>query len=111
MTLIRYGFWGIVNKTKTVPMESTEAQVRFAARWDKAFVTIVLVIEPSLLNVTGTDPTDPVVVWKALADQFQCKTWLNELQLKQKLFSVKLAEGSSVQDPIKYMTEIEINCQ
>ena len=41
-------------------MESTEAQARFAARCDKAFVTIVLVIEPSLLNVTGTDPTDPV---------------------------------------------------
>ena len=54
----------------------------------------------------GTDPTHPVVVWKALADQFQCKTWANKLELKQKLFSTRLAEEGSVKDHIKSMTEV-----
>ena len=60
---------------ETVPTEGAEAQAKFAARRDKALVTIMLAIEPSLLYLTGSDPTDPVVVWKAPADQFQCKTW------------------------------------
>ena len=111
MTLIRDGLWGIVNETEMAPREGTEVQARFTARHDKALVTIVLVTEPSLLNVTGTDPTDPVVVRKVLADQFQCKTWVNELELKQKLFSITLAEGGSVQDHIKYMAEIMMICQ
>ena len=47
-----------------------------------------------------------MVVWKALADQFQRKTWANKLELKRKLFSMRLAEGGSVQDHIKFMTEV-----
>ena len=66
----------------------------------------MLAIEPSLLYLTGANPTDPVVVWKVLADQFQRKTWANKLELKRKLLSMRLTEGGSVQDHIKYMTEI-----
>ena len=106
MALIRDGPWGIVNETETAPTEGAEAQAKFVARRDKALATIVLAIEPSLLHLTGADPTDPVVVWKALTDQFQCKTWANKLELKRKLFSMRLAEGGLVQDHIKYMTEI-----
>ena len=46
------------------------------------------------------------MVWKALADQFQRKTWANKLELKWKLFSLRLADGGSVQDHIKTMTEV-----
>ena len=106
MALIKEGLWGIVNETETAPTEGAEAQAKFVARRDKALATIVLAIEPSLLYLTGSDPTDPVVVWKALADQFQRKTWANKLELKRKLFSMRLAEGGAVQDHIKYMTEI-----
>ena len=108
MALIRDGLWGIINEMEMAPTEEAEAQSKFAARHDKALVTIVLALDPSLLYLTGADPTDPVVVWKALADQFQCKTWMNKLELNRKLFSVRLAEGGSVQDHIKYvyMTEI-----
>ena len=106
MALIRDGLWGCVNETETVPMEGVEAQANFAARHDKALATIVLAIMPSLLYLTGADPTDPVVVWKALTDQFQRKTWVNKLDLKQKLFSMRLREGGSVQDHIKYMIEM-----
>ena len=45
-------------------------------------------------------------MWRALANQFQHKTWVNTLELKQKLLSLWLAEGWSVQQHIKFMTEI-----
>ena len=79
--------------TETAPTEGTEQQAKFAARKDKALAIIVLAVELSLLYLIGTDPTDPVVVWKTLADQFQRKTWANKLELKRKLFSMRLAEG------------------
>ena len=66
----------------------------------------MLAIEPSLLYLIGADPTDPVVVWRALGEQFQRRTWANKLELKRKLFSMRLAEGGSVQEYIKFMTEI-----
>jgi len=106
MALIKDGLWGIVNGTKTAPTEGAEQQAKFLSRKDKALAIIVLAVEPSLLYLIGADPTDPVVVWKALADQFQHKTWANKLELKRKLFSMRLAEGGSVQDHIKAMTEV-----
>ena len=66
----------------------------------------VLAMNPSLLYLIGADPKDPVVVWKALANQFQRNTWANKLELKQKLFSLRLTDGRSVQEHIKTMTEI-----
>jgi hypothetical protein len=106
MALIKEGFWGIVNGTERAPTENVDQQARFAARRDKALATIVLAIQPSLLYVIGADPTDPVKVWKVLADQFQRKTWANKLELKRKLFSMRLGEGGSMQDHIKSMTEV-----
>ena len=106
MALMKEGLWGIVNKTEVAPAEGAEQQARFTARRDKALATIVLAVEPTLLYLIGTDPTDPVVVWKALADQFQRKTWANKLGLKRKLFSLRLADGGSVQHHIKTMTEV-----
>ena len=46
-----------------------------------------------------------MAVWKALSDRFQRKTWANKLELKRKLFSMKLSEGGSVQEHMKSMTE------
>ena len=106
MALIKEGLWDIVNGTETVPTEGVERQAKFAMRQDKALATIVLTVEPSLLYLIGSDPTDPVVVWRTLADQFQRKTWANKLELKRKLFSLRLAEGGSVHEHVKLMTEI-----
>ena len=62
MVLIKDGFWGIINGTETAPFEGEEkAQAKFATRHDKALVTIVLAIEPSLLYLIGNDLTDPVI--------------------------------------------------
>ena len=105
MALIKEGLWGIVNGTDTVPEEGAE-RAKFISRRDKALATIVLAVDPKLLYLIGGDPEDPVVVWRALANQFQRNTWANKLELKRKLFSLKLADGGSVQDHIKTMTEV-----
>ena len=106
MALVKDGLWGIVSGSETAPTEGADQQAKFAARKDKALAIIVLAVEPSLLYLIGADPTDPVVVWKALADHFQRNTWANKLELKRKLFSMRLAEGGSVQDHIKSLTEV-----
>jgi len=80
--------------------------VKFATRHDKALATVVLAVEPSLLYLIGNDLTDLVAVWRLLLEQFQRKTWANKLELKRKLLSLRLAEGGSIQDHIKLMTEI-----
>ena len=96
MALVKEGLWNIVNGTETEPEDNAERRAKFVARRDRTLATTVLVMEPSLLYLVGPDPTNPVVVWLALADQFQRKTWANKLELKRKLFSLQLAEGGSV---------------
>ena len=85
-----------------------ERQAKFTMRRDKALTTIVLAVKSSLLYLIGSDPTNPVVAWRTLAERFQHKTWANKLKLKQKLFSLRLAEGGSVQEHTKLMTEISL---
>ena len=75
----------------------------FQARMDKALAIIVLSIEPSLLYLIG-DPENPVSVWTKLTEQIQ-KTWANKLALHQKLHSLRLKDGDSVQDHVKSLTE------
>ncbi len=75
------------------------------SRRDRSLATIVLSVEPSLLYLLG-EPENPVTVWKKLSDQFQKKTWANKLELRRKLYSLRLKEGKSVQKHVKTMTEI-----
>ena len=106
MALVKDGLWGIVSGKETAPAEGGEQLARFTARKDRALATVVLAVDPSLLYVIGPDPTDLGEVWKALANQFQRKTWANKLDLKRKLFSLRLGDGSSMQDHLKSMTEV-----
>lgn len=69
--LIKDALWGIINGTEKAPTEEADQQAKFRARKDQILVIIVLAVEPSLLYLIGADPTDPVVVWRALADHFQ----------------------------------------
>ena len=66
---------------------------------------IVLSVDPKLLYLLR-DPNDPQVVWNKLSNPFQKKTWCNKLQLRRRLFSLRLREGGSVQDHFKIMTQI-----
>ena len=60
---------------------------------------------PSLLYLIG-DPEDPITVWQKLAGQFQKKTWANKLELRRKLYSLRLKGGDCVQEHIKIMREL-----
>ena len=94
MALIRNSLWNIINETGTVPNSRTEAilHTKYLLQKDRALTTIVQLVEQSLSYLIG-DPDDPTVVWKKLADQFQKKTWANQLALRRRLYSLKLKEG------------------
>ena len=106
MALMKDGLWSIVSGSE-LPPDAAEADkyAKFVARRDRALAIVVLSIEPSLLYLIG-DPEDPAIVWQKLDDQFQKKTWANKLELRRKLYSLRLKGGSSVQEHIKSMTEI-----
>ena len=72
---------------------------------NRALTIMVLAVDPLLLYLLG-DPEDPKAVWKKLEEQFQPKTWSNKLQLRRKLYALKLKEGGSVNENIKTMSEI-----
>ncbi len=97
MALMRDGLW-IVSGTERVPDPARDADkhVKYVARKERALTNIVLSVEPSLLYLLG-EPEDPVVVWEKLAGQFQHKTWANMLELRRRLYAMRLKEGGSVQ--------------
>ena len=102
----RYGLWGIAKGTEQDPgVGEAQAHQIFVSRRDRALATIVLSVQPSLLYLIG-DPEDPTAVWKKLENQFQKKTWANKLELRRKLYSLRLREGESVHEHIKAMTEL-----
>jgi hypothetical protein len=106
MALVKDSLWSIVNGTETAPDSDGEPRRKFMARRDRALAVIVLAIDPTLLYLIGTDPNDPQAVWTKLEGQFQRKTWANKLQLRRKLFALKLKEGESVNHHVKTMSEI-----
>ena len=92
--------------TEVAPLdESQPTFAKFMSRRDRALAIVVLSVEPSLLYLIG-EPADPGQVWKKLSDQFMKKTWANKLELRRKLYSLRLKEGESVQGHIRKMTEI-----
>ena len=98
--------WAIVDGVETPQEEHDSDKYRkFVGRRDHALILIVLSIEPSLLYLIGY-PEDPDVVWQKLANQFQKNTWANKLELWQKLYSLCLKEGESIQKHVKDMTEV-----
>jgi hypothetical protein len=106
MALMKEGLWGIVSGAENAPPDrEAERLAKFGARRDRALAIIVLSVEPTLLYLLG-DPEDPVVVWKKLLDHFQKKTWANKLELRRRLYSLKLREGDSIQEHMKKMVEV-----
>ena len=105
MSLIKDGLWGIINGSERAPEENDGAYSKFISRKNRALAIIVLSIDPCLLYLLG-DPTDPTAVWERLSTQFQKKTWANKLAFRQRLHSLQLKEGQSVQEHVKALTEI-----
>lgn len=104
MALLKEGLFDIVAGTETAPT-AADALVKFNQRKDRALAIIVLAVDSSLLYLVP-DPQDPKEVWDSLQNQFQRKSWANKLGLRKKLYALKLAEGGSVQEHLKSMTEL-----
>ena len=69
-----------------------------------ATILLFVTVDPTIFYLLG-DPEDLVAVWKKLSDQFQKKNWANKLELRRRLYSLKLREGDLVQEHTKKMTE------
>ena len=106
MALLKQGVWRIVEGTEAPPDEYDEVNFRkYNDRKDRALSTIVLAVETSLLYLLG-EPQDPQEVWNKLCDQFQRKTWANKLNLRRRLYSLRLKDDEPVQNHVKQMVEI-----
>ena len=104
MVLLKEELWLIVSGNETAPPETkAERHVKFVARRDHALALIILFVDSTLLYLLG-DPMDLVTMWKKLSDQFQKKTWTNKLELRRRLYSLRLKERDSVQEHIRKMT-------
>ena len=88
-----------------MPGSSTFEQAKFAARKDRPLATIVLSVDTTFLYLMS-NPQDPVVIWKKLANQFEKKTRATRLDLHHKLHLLQLKDTHSVQTHIKVMTEL-----
>ncbi|KAK4324010.1 hypothetical protein Pmani_005322 [Petrolisthes manimaculis] len=106
MALIKEDVWSLVDGTEPIPDPTeTNKYSKYVLKKNKALAIVVLSVDPKLLYLLG-EPEDPKKVWNKLADQFQKKTWSNKLQLRRRLYSLRLKEGGSVQEHIKIITEI-----
>ncbi|KAK3895615.1 hypothetical protein Pcinc_000538 [Petrolisthes cinctipes] len=106
MALIKEDVWSLVNGTEPIPDPTdTNKYSKYVLKKNKALAIVVLSVDPKLLYLLG-EPEDPKEVWNKLADQFQKKTWSNKLQLRRRLYALRLKEGGSVQEHIKTMTEV-----
>ncbi len=107
MALLKEDLWSVVSTPEPPdPATATAASVvQYQRRQEKALATIVLTINPSLLYLLP-NPEDPAVVWQQLRDHFQKRTWSNKLHLRRQLNDLRLAEGGSLSDHIKQVTEL-----
>ena len=110
MALKKENLWGIVEGTESEPAQAAadgdnSPYEKYVLRRDRAVAIIVLSLDISLLYIVG-DPDNPKTVWDKLRDQFQKKSWANKLALRRRLYSKRLADGESVDEHIRDMTEI-----
>ena len=105
MYLMKDDLWRVVSGEDVRPASNDGGrQTAFEKPKDKTLSTIVLSVDPSLLYLLP-DPQCPQPVWQKLEEQFQPKTCINKLQLRKRLYSLKLTEGKSVQTHCKDMIE------
>ena len=98
--------WDIISGSEPLPDEEhADTRRKFMTRSDHAPAIVVLAVDSSLLYLLG-DPKDPRAVWLKLEKQFHRKTPSNKLQLRRKLYALKLKEGEPINAHIKAMSEI-----
>ena len=85
--------------------DTQAAQAKFDRAQRKARATLVLQISSNLIYLI-TDCETPQAVWNKLKEHFERDTMANKLFLKKQFFSLKMREGSSMQNHLRRMKEI-----
>ena len=70
LALMKERLWNFVTGDENAP-ENQGEQAKYLLRRDRALVTTVLFVDPTLLYLLWADPESPAVVWKKLAGQSQ----------------------------------------
>ena len=108
MSLMKEGLWRIVEGTEAALADGDAGYVNYLSKRDRALAIVVLSVDPNLLYLIGEpdEPDDPAKVWKKLSEQFMKKSWVNRLELRRKLYSLRLSDGESVLEHVRKMTDL-----
>ena len=100
--LMAKGLWGLVDGSEVLAKEaSAVAEALYRSRLQKAFSTIVLVIESAQLYLV-TSCEEPKQAWDALKKHFERETLANKLFLKKQYFRSEMKEGTSFEVHERY---------
>ncbi len=105
MALVKESLGKFVEGTQSVVREGEKGYAKYIEKRDRALALVVLSIDLRLLYLIG-EPDNPATVWTMLKEQFMKMTWANKLELRRKLHSLRLKEGSSVKNHIRELTEL-----
>ncbi|GJW36494.1 hypothetical protein Tco_0059414 [Tanacetum coccineum] len=85
------------------PVDMTDA--KYASQDEKAHSTILLSLSDEVLYEVADEET-VVGVWKKLEKLYMTKSLTNKLLLKQRLFSLRMKEGSSLKENLDALNSI-----
>ncbi|GJS77777.1 retrovirus-related pol polyprotein from transposon TNT 1-94 [Tanacetum coccineum] len=99
--LKQQGIWASIAGTK--PYDTTDAN--YMLQEENAHSTILLCLSDEVLYEVGDEETEKGV-WKKLETIYMKKSLTNKLLLKQRLFSLRMKEGSSLKEHLDALNSI-----
>ncbi|GJW07978.1 retrovirus-related pol polyprotein from transposon TNT 1-94 [Tanacetum coccineum] len=99
--LKQQGIWAPLAGPK--PVDMTDA--KYKSQDEKAHSTILLSLSDEVLHEV-VDQETTVDVWKKLEKLYMTKSLTNKLLLKQRLFSLRMKEGSTLKDHLDALNSI-----
>lgn len=106
MLLIGKDLWEIVNGSEVLQEDATaEEKRKFKKRENLALASVCLSISASL-QIYVRSAENEKEAWDSLAKHFQQKTLSRKIQLRRKLYSIKLKKGSDMVEHINAVKTI-----
>ncbi|GJW39229.1 hypothetical protein Tco_0065074 [Tanacetum coccineum] len=99
--LKQQGIWAPISGKK--PADMTDAN--YNLQEEKAHSTILLCLSDEVLDEVGDEET-AAGVWKKLETIYMAKSLTNKLLLKQRLFSLRMKEGTSLKEHLDALNSI-----
>ena len=106
MLLIGKDLWKIVNGSEVIDEDATAEEKRnFKKRENRTIATVCLSVSTNLQNYIRSVETGKEA-WDSLANYFQQKTLSRNIQLRRKLYSMKLEKGCDMVEHINAVKTI-----